>query len=288
MKAIIYQNAYYSTANTTHQKESVISALEKKNIECKIVSNIAEVLLGHCTANFCIFLDKDYHTARLLEHCGIKVYNSPDAISQTDSKIATYTQCLGIADMPKSALSPLRYTYQPLQDAYLSLIKQDIGYPLVLKADKSSLGKDVFLVENQQELVALDKQYYDKRYILQEYIAQSTGASIRAIVIGGEVICYLKYTNPNDFRSNKELGGKCTTFMPSNAFSLSAQKIASKLGLFYCGIDFFDIPTPKLIEVNSNAYFKGVEQCYNFNLADILIDKIIQDLSGKLDNLKKL
>lgn len=282
MRAIVYQNAYYTTASTLHQKESLINALEKKNIECKIVSNIAEVLLEHYTADFCIFLDKDYHTASLLEYYGIKVYNNSDAILQTDSKIATYTQCLGIVDMPKSILSPLRYTYQPLQDAYLSLIRQDIGYPLVLKADKSSLGKDVFLVKNQQELIALDKLYYDRRYILQEYIAQSTGASIRAIVIGGKVICCLKYTNPNDFRSNKELGGKCVAFTPSAEFLLSAPKIANKLDLFYCGIDFFDLPSPKLIEVNSNAYFRGVQECYDFNIADVLIESILQDLPNKI------
>ncbi len=278
MRALVYQNAYYKTASTIHQKNSLVNALTAKNIDFLFINSIADFLKERPLADFCIFLDKDYYAASTLEHYGIKVYNNCRAIMCSDSKIASYIKCLNLVDMPGSIFSPLRYTYQPLQANFLSYINQKLGYPLVLKADKSSLGKDVHLVQNEQELILLDKIYFEKRYILQEYIKESAGASVRAIVVGGKVVHFLKYTNAKDFRSNKELGGQCAPCNPSAEFTIAAQKVAKELGLFYCGVDFFSLPAPKLIEVNSNAYFLGISECYNTNIAETLIAKILQDL----------
>ncbi len=277
MKAIIFQNAYYSTTSSQHQIDSIIKALADKAIEYILFNNIADFLKKRPKADFCIFLDKDYHTASILEHYGLKVYNNSSAIMCADSKISSYIKCLNVVDMPASIPSPLRYTYSPLQDTFLEYASK-LGYPLVLKADKSSLGKDVHLVKSEHELIALDKQYYEKRYLLQEYVEESVGASIRAIVVGGKATHFLRYTNTADFRSNKELGGVCAPFTVNSQFVQTAEKVAKKLGLFYCGVDFFELPTPKLIEVNGNAYFAGIEGCYNINIAELFIAEILQDL----------
>ncbi|MGI6213022.1 MAG: ATP-grasp domain-containing protein [Christensenellales bacterium] len=278
MLALIYENAYYSSASSLHQRASIINALVGKGIDYLVFNSLTDFLSQKTKADFCIFCDKDYYAACAIEQSGIKVYNSPQAILAADSKIASYLACRGIADMPASVLSPLRYSYAPPEEGFFSLIEQKLGYPLVLKADKSSLGKDVYMVSSRSELIQLDRQYFEKRYILQQFIGESVGRSIRAVVIGGEVICFLKYANALDFRSNKERGGVCSAHTPPAHFYAAARKIAEACGLFYCGVDFFDSENPMLIEINGNAYFKGVEECYGFNPAHILVQKILDDI----------
>lgn len=278
MTALIYENAYYKSDNSFHQRESLIEALTSREINYFVIQNQKQYYELKSKPDFCIYLDKDISMAKLIEQDGIKVFNNASSIALSDSKIFSYIKAKKSVAQPKSIFSPFRYQYSPLDSDFYTFIENEIQYPLVFKADKSSLGKDVFLVNNAEQLLELDKVYFDKRYILQKFEKKSIGQSIRAIVIGYKVVCFLKYTNNADFRSNKELGGICEKIYPNSVFSETAEKLAKEFDLIYCGIDFFNLKEPKLIEINSNAYFSGALKTYNLNLSEIIIDNILSAL----------
>ena len=71
-----------------------------------------------------------------------------------------------------------------------------------------------------------------------------------------------------EFRSNIELGGKGFPVRLTDGFREAAERAAKTLGLDYCGVDLLDSDgRPVLCEVNSNAFFEGIEQVTGVNVA---------------------
>ena len=59
-----------------------------------------------------------------------------------------------------------------------------------------------------------------------------------------------------------------------------AQKCAQVLGLDYAGVDLLVGPNgePLVCEVNSNAYFKGMQSCFDVDVADVYLQYILKKL----------
>ena len=77
------------------QAKRISEELTLSGIECSIIKNInlAKIKDGNAVSadyDFCVFLDKDKAAARLLEKCGVKLFNSASAIEICDDKILTH------------------------------------------------------------------------------------------------------------------------------------------------------------------------------------------------------
>ena len=105
---------------------------------------------------------------------------------------------------------------------------------------------------------------------------------MRVVVIGGKVVAHMKRVaqNDNEFRSNIETGGVGLQPTLEKEFADEAIKVASILGLDYCGLDLLYGPNnePILCEVNANAYLEPIEKYSKKNVAIEYVKYIIDEI----------
>lgn len=267
MKGLIVTNGYYRTAASVHQSERMKTELQKLGIEIiEYANNRPYETDREFDADFAVFFDKDMNLAKCLENSGIRVFNSLRALEIADDKIKTYLALKNSSvAYPKTIPAPIRYD-RGIDGDFLKKVGEELGFPLVVKAAKGSLGENVFLAENLEELIFYENKLALIERLYQCFNRESRGRSIRAIVVGKKFICAMKLVNEKDFRSNASMGGRAEKIDLNKKYIESAEKIASILDLDFCGVDFF-AGEPTLIEVNSNAYFRAIEEVTSVNVA---------------------
>ncbi|MBR2349423.1 MAG: RimK family alpha-L-glutamate ligase [Clostridia bacterium] len=274
MQGIIVINAFSGIGE--HQAERLISEFKKLGVEVlKVYNSVGKVSAKGI--DFAIFLDKDVYTAKALEQSGVRVFNSAEAISVCDDKLLTDLALQGKVKTPKTLASSFCYTEKaPVTEDELNNIIDEIGLPLIFKIPKQSQGKGVFLVKTKEELKDYVERYRTERHLYQKFISASEGSDIRVITVGKEVVASMRRVNKNDFRSNVESGGVGERCVISEQMQNIAVEVSKTLNLDYCGIDFLiDADgTPLVCEVNSNAFFKGIESVSGVNVARAYADYI--------------
>lgn len=283
MNCIIAVNAYVKNNSQIMQAKRISEELTLSGIECSIIKNInlAKIKDGNAVSadyDFCVFLDKDKAAARLLEKCGVKLFNSASAIEICDDKILTHialSNC-GIL-MPDCIYAPLcYYDDAEISEGFLNSVSCELGFPLVAKYCYGSLGAGVFLINNLRELREFEERNKLKEHFYQKFIGKG-GEDIRVIVIGGKYICAMKRKNSCDFRSNIELGGQGVKYDAEQKLINLCEKVAEILKLDYCGIDVLCDGAGNfyICEVNSNAFFAEAERVCKVNIAKKYAEFII-------------
>jgi RimK family alpha-L-glutamate ligase len=170
--------------------------------------------------------------------------------------------------MPKTLSYPLCYDYDG-NLKYLENLKKELEFPFIVKENFGSLGQQIYLIENENQLFEIEDKLRYKPHIYQEYISYEKGVDYRLILIGNKVIASMKRINNTSFKANVAQGGKGFNFTPSNTMMESAISASKILGLDYCAIDFVldKNEQPLLIEVNSNAYFTEIEKVTGVNIS---------------------
>ncbi|BCJ99865.1 ATP-grasp domain-containing protein [Anaerocolumna chitinilytica] len=280
-KGLILVNAFSKLKSAMHQPVRLKDELKVLGIECDIKPcsiETAMIISGSSTSflkdyDFIIYLDKDKYTSALLEKTGKRLFNSHEAILTCDDKMMTH---IALSDkgikMPDTIPGLLCYNKDAsLQEVMkrIEMIEQRLGYPCIIKECYGSLGSGVFRAENRDELLLNMEKVKCKEHLFQKMINSSEGKDARVIVIGGKVACSMKRISDTDFRSNIELGGRAEVFDLPPSFKEISEKVADILKLDYCGIDllFGESGEPVVCEVNSNAFFGGMESVTGFNVA---------------------
>ena len=219
---------------------------------------------GFALPDFCIFWDKDVYLAKRLEAAGLRLFNSADAVAKCDNKILT-AMALDAAKVPTPVtfISPKTFEamgYSRLQ--FFDAAEKALGYPMVLKEAYGSFGQQVYLAHDREEAEKIIAAMGYKDFIMQKFIASSSGRDIRVNVVGGKAVASMLRYNENDFRSNISNGGKmkpCTLTPAQEEAALSACRA---LGLDFAGVDvmFGEQDAPIICEVNSNPHFKSTLQ----------------------------
>lgn len=284
MKGIILTNANYDTPSTRYQASRLLHEFQELGVEITVLKNDGSLctLFERVDFDFCVFLDKDLYTAEYLSRSGVKVFNSPKSIRICDDKMLTYLALLdtGIA-IPKTVAGVYNYQKRDVSLEKLAYLEKKLKYPMVVKLNSSSLGAGVFLARNKDELQKLLNEVSDKPHHVQEYVLESTGSDIRVIVVGGKVIASMLRRSESDFRSNVELGGKAEQIKLTTEYVELAEKASRVLGLDYCGVDILKGKSgPILCEVNSNAFFGGIEKVTGINVAKAYAEHVINVVKG--------
>lgn len=293
MKGIIVVNAYAKTASELNQAYRLQDELKKLNVQASIVpaDELCVVIeKGSFVINqdfdFCIYLDKDKHIAKMLSKCGIKLFNSADAIEICDDKLLTHvTLANNGVNMPKTIGGVLCYYANALvKDSILDRIERELGYPVIIKQNHGSCGKGVFLAHNRAELAKIADDVKLQSHLFQQYIKASKGVDVRVIVVGGKCVGAMKRCNQNDFRSNIEIGGVGSAIDLPEQHRQLCERVAKLLGLDYCGIDLLtDEHDEALVcEVNSNAFFATFEKVTNINVAEIYAKHIVNCIKNRI------
>ncbi len=290
MKALILINAYADLHALSSQARRLQEELTARGVETHIRRN-GQLPVG-ITADgaaygavadyaFCIYLDKDKYTSRLLEQTGLRLFNPHRGIQVCDDKMETFLCLTGQGiPMPRTIPAPLcYYPGIPPREEFLDGVAETLGLPLVVKESYGSLGAQVYLARTREELTAIASRLQGKQHLYQEYIADSAGRDIRAIVIGGQVVAAMERVSETDFRSNIELGGKGSPLQLPAAAAALCEKAATALELDYAGVDIlYGGDGFLLCEVNSNAFFEGIEAVTGYNVAGAYADYILQSL----------
>ena len=280
MKGLIIINAYPNGAKFYRQAERIAEELRALGCETDVKRNGEVYALIHEDGkidaklggeyDFAVYLDKDKYLGKALESSGLKLYNSAQAIEVCDDKMQTYfaLRNAGVS-LAKSIPAPLCYTPNAKADEkFLEMVAGELGFPMVVKKSYGSFGAGVQLVHGMPELIEIANKFLHEPHFYQRYIAQSSGRDIRVIVIGGKVAAAMeRVAQEGEFRSNVELGGagKVVALLP--AYAQTAEKAAQALGLDYCGVDILETENGLVCEVNSNAFFEGIESVTGVNVA---------------------
>ena len=212
-----------------------------------------------------------YGTAvvRQFEVMGSYCVNSSVSISQSRDKLRSL-QILASAgiNMPITGFASHTKDIKGVID--------DIGsLPLIMKLLQGTQGQGIVLAETKQaaESVMSAFRQLDADIMVQEFIKESKGEDIRALVVGDKVVASMKRIAPEgEFRSNIHQGGK-TEFVSLTDIEKSMVLKATKvLGLSVAGVDFMrSARGPLIIEVNSSPGLQGIENCSGVNVASKII-----------------
>ena len=292
MKGLIVINAYPNGEKFYRQSRRIAEELKGIGIETEIrrTSEIDAAIRfdGRAEAvggfDFAVYLDKDKYLGQILEKAGMRLFNSSEAVERCDDEMLTY---LALSDsgieIPESVSAPLCYTPSVHPDeSFLSRTAARLGFPLVAKKSFGSFGKDVRLIRTMDELRTTEKDFLYCPHFYQRYIAESAGRDIRVIVIGGRAVAAMeRRAQKGEFRSNIELGGHGVCVGLTESFRLAAEKAAEALQLDYCGVDLLEAGSkPVLCEVNSNAFFEGMEAATGMNIARLYAEHIFRTVNG--------
>ena len=194
------------------------------------------------------------------------------AIDRSRNKLRSY-QLLAKAGtgIPKTVFA---HETADLED----VIQKAGGAPLIVKVARGTHGNGVVLAETNKAAKAVMQAFYVEgvSFLVQEFVKESAGEDIRALVVGSQVVASIKRQSlDDDFRSNTHQGGVGTPVKLTALEERTALKAARAMGLAICGVDMMRSERgPLVLEVNSSASIKTPELLTGRNVASKIIEYI--------------
>jgi len=155
------------------------------------------------------------------------------------------------------------------------------GTPLIIKVARGTHGNGVVLAETPKAAKAVMQAFYVEgvNFLVQEFVKESAGQDIRALVVGSRVVASIKRQSlDDDFRSNTHQGGVGTPVRLTDEEKKTAIRAAKAMGLPICGVDMMRSEIgPLVLEVNSSASLKTPEEITKRNVAEQIIEYVEQN-----------
>lgn len=289
MKGYLITNHFLKGEKFSELSRFLLEAAKSRGVELIPLTNAEMIAALPCSADACreyfslsgisfvIFWDKDVRLARLIEQCGVRVFNGADAIERCDDKSLTYiTLMTRSVAMPKTVISPKSFfAVSEYPKELIESLETKLGYPMIVKECYGSFGAEVYLAKDRDSLCSLIARTSPSPLIFQEYIAESFGRDYRLNVVGDKVVTAMERYNEGDFRANLTNGGSMRPYTPTREQEELAVSACSALGLDFAGVDILATDPPLLCEVNSNAHFVNIFKCTGVNVADFIIEYVI-------------
>ena len=285
---LLVVNAFLRTTKFDDIYRTLLEAAREEGMALEVSTNAELCCMVDTPAfapdryDFVLFWDKDVQLAVQLEMRGLPVFNSARSILWCDDKAQTYLKLRAAGvPMPRTILAPK--TFANIGYTQLDFVREagrELGYPLVLKECFGSFGQQVYLMEDEAQLLQKTRELAGTPLLYQELIRESYGRDIRVNVVGGKVVAsILRRSTDGDFRSNLTRGGAMERYTPTKAEAALALRAVEALGLDFAGVDvLFGKDGPLLCEVNSNAHFKTTLQCTGVNMAQDILRHIAERL----------
>jgi ribosomal protein S6--L-glutamate ligase len=213
----------------------------------------------------------DYGLAVLthFERAGVPSVNSTIAIQRSRDKLRAL-QYLSAHDVgiPRTSIART-------PEAIRSAVDAVGGTPVIIKLLKGTQGVGVMKADSPEGVESIIDTLWGlgQNIILQEFIAESRGRDLRAIVIGGELVAAMRRTaKKGEFRSNLHRGGNGQRAELPAEYVRAALDAARIMGLGVAGVDLLESKHgPRVIEVNSSPGLRGVERSTGVDIAQRII-----------------
>ncbi len=161
------------------------------------------------------------------------------------------------------------------------------GYPVIIKLARGTHGNGVVLAETKKAAKSVMQAFYvmdddGTNILLQEFVKESAGQDIRALVVNGKVVASMRRQSlDDDFRSNLHQGGEGIAIKLTDEEKATVRKAAKAMGLSICGVDIMRSERgPLVLEVNSSPGF-GIEHVTGRNVAERIIEYVEQNAKGR-------
>ncbi|MFT4623972.1 MAG: ribosomal protein S6--L-glutamate ligase [Myxococcota bacterium] len=152
------------------------------------------------------------------------------------------------------------------------------GAPVIIKLLEGTQGIGVVLAPDAKvaESVIETLLSIGANVLLQQFIAESRGRDVRALVVGDRVVAAMRRTAQGDeFRSNVHRGGSAAAVRLDPVFRETAIRAAQIMGLRVAGVDMLEGKDgPLVLEVNSSPGLQGIEGATGLDVAGYIIDDI--------------
>ena len=219
-----------------------------------------------------------YGTAivRQFEMIGDFVINKSDAIKSSRDKLRSLQVLAkhGI-DMPITGYA------SHTMDIH-DVIEKVGKTPLIMKLLQGTQGNGMVLAETMKaaESVMNAFKQVDADILIQEFIKESSGVDIRAIVVGKKVVAAMQRVAPEgEFRSNVHRGAATKHINLTTEEEEIAIKSTKVLGLSVAGVDLMRSKRgPLVLEVNSSPGLQGIELLTGADVAGEVISFIESSL----------
>jgi ribosomal protein S6--L-glutamate ligase len=159
------------------------------------------------------------------------------------------------------------------------------GAPVIIKVARGTHGNGVVLAETRKAAKAVMQAFYVEgvNFIVQEFVAESAGTDIRALIVGGRVVASIQRQSlDDDFRSNTHQGGVGSKVKLTSEEEKTAIRAAKAMGLPICGVDMMrSNDGPKVLEVNSSASIKTPELVTGRDVATKIIEYVERNAKAK-------
>jgi RimK family alpha-L-glutamate ligase len=205
---------------------------------------------------------------RKLQRQGLLIVNPPRTIEQSVDKyhsLALFKEH-GLP-VPKTAVTE---SHQQALKCFDELEQDIILKPLF---GSRGIGATRITDKDTAERIFRTITHYHGVLYLQRYIPHK-GTDIRAFVIGNQVTAAIKRTSLN-WKTNISQGAKPTPTKLSKELEDLAIKATNIIGCKIAGIDLIEGANgPKLIEINSQPGWKGLQSVTKTNIATQIINYI--------------
>jgi ribosomal protein S6--L-glutamate ligase len=201
---------------------------------------------------------------------GVPVLNNSVPIARSRDKL----RCLQLLsrfdiDIPRTVMAHDRSNVT-------KLVEEVGGLPVIIKLIRGTQGVGVMIASTLPEVQTIVDTFWDlgQEIVLQEFVAESKGRDIRALVVGDRVVGAMRrQAKKGEFRSNIHRGGEGTPIELPPSYMEVAVQAAHLLGLEIAGVDMLEGHAgPRLMELNSSPGFEGLERATKQDIAGAMID----------------
>lgn len=290
---ILYNESTDTLKAESYEIRRLIDAAQKKGIEVEVVSPEEFDIIVTKGGRRSVLLNGEYPTLpdfllprmgsattyyalaliRHIERLGVRVFNSAHSIEMVRDKMYSQ-QVLAMHNLPVPRTMLAKFPVNA------DFVETQLGFPVVVKTLSGTQGVGVFLSENKRKFVDLMELVNAMRstatILLQEFIADSRGRDLRALVIGGRVVaCMERCSTDGSFKANITRGGEARPFEATPEIEWLATETARALNLEIAGVDLlFDGEHFKICEANSAPGFQGMEKYLDMDIASEIYEYI--------------
>lgn len=207
-----------------------------------------------------------------INRLGKRCYND---INLFDNYINKFEQVRRVTSehfsIPKYILSTSLIGYE--------ILSNYLGEPFVAKGLESSMGREIYLINNSKEYEWLRHNCDNsKEWLFEEFISNSYGKDLRIFSIRDKAVaCMIRKSN-SDFRANVALGASVEAFETTPIINSIVADIYEQTKLDFLGIDLlFGAKGYYFCEINVMPGLEGIESASGINISKLIMETIKKD-----------
>jgi ribosomal protein S6--L-glutamate ligase len=209
-----------------------------------------------------------------LDMMGVPVVNSAAGIARSRDKLR------GLQALAQSGLDVPRTVMAHDRSNVRALLEEVGGLPAIIKLIRGTQGVGVMIASTLAEVQSMLDTFADlgQEIILQEFVAESKGRDVRALVVGNRVVGAMRReARRGEFRSNIHRGGTGRPVELPPEYAEIAVKAARVVGLEVAGVDMLESKDgPKIMEINSSPGFEGLEKATGIDVAGAIVTHAVE------------